>query len=244
MRVALYDHLPIDDMTAYLATGHEVRMADRFHPARDADAIITTYTRPPDTGAPIYNLGSHHRHLTHVSKSPVIDLPPWSTHEVVRWTVRHITTAGDPSRVVLVIGRGRIGRRVWRHLRACGWHAVLIGHDHPILRDDRPLTEVGTVTLHVADGRGLLDPALARLTGALVVNSSVRHAITDNRLIAAIEEGHVEQAIIDPGQRIDHPRVVFTGHTAWQGPRSTLLRPLRVLAALRHLDVNGGRDNA
>lgn len=242
MKIAFFDRTEYDDLDAYRRFG-ELVLCTRFtaKKAQDADVIFCTYSRPPDTGRVIVNMAStDRRHLSHITKSEIIQAPQWNAHAVAAWTLARIPD--DPRLRVVVVGRGQIGMRVFRFLRSRGYPVMVVPHDAP------RLPPVDVITLHVR-----LSPAtrgwfgsrfFVTQRGALLINSARRDLVPDDALRTALRNGQVASAHLDGGPDFGDPRVIVTPHDAWKSDTSRRLRPRRVLDVLRGLARRPGFANA
>lgn len=234
LQISLFDRLPYDDLEAYGRFG-KVRVHTRYNGklAADADVIFTTYSRPPDIDGLVVNLAStDDRHLGHLKRARILLLPPWNRHQVATWTITRVQEYSKGGRVA-ILGRGQIGRLVFRFLRASGHDVELYSH-HELGR----LPPCDVISLHLRqteDNRGCADPCLLRQNGTFLINSARRGLISDAAMLRAIESGRLRGAAIDGGKPFPHSAVVVTPHVAWQGSRSELLRPRRVLGVLEQL---------
>ncbi len=154
---------------------------------------------------------------------------PWSE----RVSARAVDLAG---RTVLVVGHGRVGRRVARLCGAFGMRVLV--HDaasqppsdaYRLVGDlDAALAEADLVTLHIPlapDTAGLFGPTrLARMKpGAVLVNCARGGIVDEPALAAALTGGHLAAAGVDvfadePPPRdnplLGLPNVVVTPHSA------------------------------
>lgn len=235
MRVGFYDRLPIDDIPRYRQQA-DIILCSRFRPhlkMGHLDAVITTYSRPPDTGVPVITMLASDRATSHLQRSPVYRAPAWSLHDTAAYALTALFAWAPVERPVAVIGRGRIGQRVYRYLRRQGYAARLIGHEESWLPGD-----YGALTLHTGNIGQYLDDALPYLHGAVIVNTAQPDAISRPALVKALDNGNLRMAVVDGGPRIEHRRVIWTPHKAWDGERSKVLRPLAVCRVLDLLSRN------
>lgn len=230
MQVALYDRLPYDDIEAYRAVAY-VQLATRFQPARAGlDLILTTYTRPPLVpGAVVVTLGSHTRNL-----APGPDVwrvrRPWATHDTARWALARIVANLD-GRPVAVIGGGRVGSLVAAGLRRQGCDVDVVHHDRVAAN---VTARYGVVSLHLSAAVPWLATWLRLQSGAVVVNSAWPGLLPYGPAAQLQARGCISRYVIDGGAKPPDGAdwVDWTGHVAWQGPRSLVLRPRCVLAVL------------
>jgi hypothetical protein len=229
VQVALYDRLPYDDVAAYRAVA-DVQLATRFRPARaGVDLVLTTYTRPPLVpGADVVGLASNVRMLAGYA-GPVWHLRNrWSTHDTARWTLAQIRPHLD-GRPVAVIGYGRVGRLVARALRRQGCDVDVLRHTGPVGGLGR---SYGVVSLHLSDAVPWLADWLRLQFGAVVVNSAWLGLLPYGPALHLYSRGCISRYVVDGGAAPPDPWVSWTSRVAWQGPRSLVLRPRRVLQVL------------
>lgn len=143
-----------------------------------------------------------------------------------RWT--RIAGAQLEGRTVVVVGFGRVGRRVAKLLLAFGAKVIAVDPDvdridPPIelvsLRDALPVADI--VTLHASGDETILGKAeLLRLKpGALVLNCGRGGLLDEEALCEALNSGHVAGAWIDAfrdepytGPLTRYPQVLLTPH--------------------------------
>lgn len=233
MRIALFDKTEYDDLDAYRRFG-SVTYHNRYNAAAavGADVTFATYTAPRDGPGVFVNMcPSSAEHLSHVREGRIIQAPDWYSDEVARWVLRRVPA--DPSARVAVVGRGRVGSRVYRFLRMRGY--AVTAYPHTL----RTLPPVHVASLHVR-----LTPETTRWFGprflvnqrGLVLINSARRALTDDGdLRDALRKGQVSKAYIDQGRDFGDPRVEVTPHVAWKGPHAARRRPRIILRYLKDL---------
>ena len=163
----------------------------------------------------------------------------------------------------VVLGFGRIGRRVARILDSVGFR-VIVSDPYVPLGDigdlgyataplEQALLAADVLTLHVpltSETRGLIgERELALIPpGSLIVNTCRGGLIDEQALARALASGHVGGAGLDVFEHEplsessplrDAPNVILTPHAAWYSPES--LADLTVRAAHQTVDFLGGR---
>ena len=137
---------------------------------------------------------------------------------------------------VVVLGLGQMGAAAARRLqqqgyRVAGWHlhgtAATIdgvaqhGGEAALL----PLVAASDIVVNLlpltAATRGLLDARLfaAMPAGSAIVNLARGAHLVDADLLAALDSGHLQHAVLD----VFHHEPLPSGHRFWQHPRLTLL---------------------
>jgi D-3-phosphoglycerate dehydrogenase len=149
----------------------------------------------------------------------------------------------------LIVGYGRIGRRVARLLTAFGAHILVVepaiseqdAAEVELVALHEGLSRADVVTLHASGSNELLrEPELAALKpGAIVLNSARGGLVDESALIGALESGRVRGAWLDAftqepydGPLTRYPQVLLTPHV------STYTRDCRremEVAAVRNL---------
>jgi lactate dehydrogenase-like 2-hydroxyacid dehydrogenase len=140
------------------------------------------------------------------------------------WGPDFMVGDGLEGKIVLVVGPGRIGRRVGELVEAHGARAVLAGRDaelHALLRD------ADVVTLHcplTPETRHLLDAAaLASMKPtAVLVNTARGPVVDETALVGALRAGTIAGAALDvfehepsvPEELLELENVVLTPHIA------------------------------
>ena len=233
MRIALFDRTDYDDLDAYRRFG-TVTVHTRFNTAKakDADITFATYSRPPDGPGIFVNMcPSSAEHLSHVRGGRVVQAPDWYSGEVARWVLARVPD--DLGLRVAVIGRGRVGTRVYRFLRMRGYDVRAFPHTVG------SLPPVDVVSLHVrltTETRGRFGAwFLVRQCGVVLLNSARRALVDDAELRDALRKGRVARACIDQGAPFGDPRVEVTPHIAWRGERAARRRRRIVLRYLREM---------
>lgn len=232
LKISVFDKTPYDTPELFAPFG-TVRFHTRFNgaSAAEADVLFTTFTRPPQTAARIVNMDSSDWfHLDHLPRTGIIQAGPWCEHDVAKWTLGRVPP--NPCRVA-VIGRGRIGRAVFRHLRRVGYDVT--AYPHTVSR----IPPVDVITLHTplsveTSGRFGLR-LFVNQRGAVLINSARRGLVPDAQLADALRNGQVAAAHLDGGREFPDGRVVVTPREAWKGPRSALVRPYQVVQILRRI---------
>lgn len=162
---------------------------------------------------------------------------------------------------VLLIGFGRIGRRVAELLTAFGANIHVCD---PVLTESEAhkygvacasledgLSAADIVSLHAAGTEEILGPAeLGMLrSGSILLNSARAKLINETALIEAVESGKIAQAWFDvfpeepyKGPLIHYPQLLLTPHT---GTYTRLCRLEMETAAVRNLlrDLGTGQDS-
>jgi hypothetical protein len=235
----MYDRLTTDDVDRYRALGVQVDLHTRFRPLRTRpDLVLTTHSRPADTGAPIVCLSSHARMTSHIEQSPVwMPHQMWSTHDTALWTVRQIARAYRGTRtpavgsLVAVVGLGRVGRRVHRMLRRARCPVVAVHHDS--LAAEGAMLAADVISLHLSDGPGWLDGIVPSLDGVAIVNGAWPGLLSRPALTEGLRYGAIREYIVDGGQDPDLPGVIWSPRTAYVGPHSDRQRPVVVERVIR-----------
>ncbi len=152
---------------------------------------------------------------------------------------------------VLVLGHGQMGGAVARRLAAQGYRVrawrrgdrpaattaaaasgVILLDGGDALRRALPTAQVLVNLLPLTtDTRGLIDAALlaALPQGAAVVNLARGAHVVDADLLAALDAGHIAQAVLD----VFHAEPLPAGHRYWTHPRVALLPHAAALTDLR-----------
>ncbi len=178
--------------------------------------------------------------------------------------IEHAPLARRPSAMTaVVLGFGRIGRRVARILDSVGFR-VIVSDPYVPLGDigdlgyataplEQALLAADVLTLHVPltpETRGLIgERELALIPpGSLIVNTCRGGLIDEQALARALLSGHVGGAGLDVFEHEplsqssplrDAPNVILTPHAAWYSPES--LADLTVCAAHQTVDFLAGR---
>jgi len=131
---------------------------------------------------------------------------------------------------VLMIGYGRIGRRVGELLRAFGAELLIhdpyidaasLTHGERMVSLDKGLAEADVISLHAAGEQCLLGPdAFARMRpGAILLNSARGGLVDEAALIDALKNGTIAGAWLDAfwqepykGPLLDFEQVLLTPH--------------------------------
>jgi glyoxylate/hydroxypyruvate reductase A len=123
---------------------------------------------------------------------------------------------------VLVLGKGQMGRAAAARIAQMGYRVQGWRRDGTELGPLLARTEVVVNLLPLtADTRGLLD---ARFFAALpprasIVNLARGAHVVDADLLAALDSGHLQHAVLD----VFHTEPLPAGHPFWQHPRVTVL---------------------
>jgi glyoxylate reductase len=162
---------------------------------------------------------------------------PWE------WGPDFMVGEGLGGKCVLVVGPGRIGRRVAELVEAHGARAILAGRDAE-LHD--LLGEADVVTLHcplTAETRHLLDAAAfgAMKPTAILVNTARGPVVDEPALVDALRSGAVAGAALDvfehepavPEDLLTMENVVLTPHIASATREARLAMGKLVVSALR-----------
>jgi lactate dehydrogenase-like 2-hydroxyacid dehydrogenase len=150
---------------------------------------------------------------------------------------------------VLVVGPGRIGRRVGELVEALGATAVYAGRDAEL---HERLADADVVTLHcplTAQTRHLLDAAaIAAMRPSAVLVNTARGAVVDEQaLVRALGSGAIAGAALDvfehepavPQDLLDMENVVVTPHIASATRETRLAMGRLVVSALRAVLLEG-----
>jgi glyoxylate reductase len=162
---------------------------------------------------------------------------------------------GLEGKELLVVGPGRIGRRVAELAEAHGAHAAFAGRGDDLLA---ALASADVVTLHcplTPDTRHLIDAgALAAMRPtAVLVNTARGPVVDETALIAALRAGAIAGAALDvfehepavPEELLGMDNVVVTPHIASATREARLAMGRLVVSALRAVLLEGrAPDNA
>jgi glyoxylate reductase len=174
---------------------------------------------------------------------------PWE------WGPDFMVGEGLEGKELLVIGPGRIGRRVAELAEAYGARAVFAGRGDDLL-DALPSADV--VTLHcplTPDTRHLIDAAAlaAMKPTAVLVNTARGPVVDEGALVAVLEAGTIAGAALDvfehepaiPEELLGMENVVVTPHIASATSSARLAMGRLVVSALRAVLLEGRvPDNA
>lgn len=134
------------------------------------------------------------------------------------------------AKTVVVVGYGRIGRRVTALVKAFGSRVIRVDPHVETTVDDveamgleeaLPLADV--VTLHLSGGETILDRKAFRILkrGAIVLNAARGTSVDEAALIQAIDDGIVAGGWLDAfsvepydGQLREYPQLILTPHIA------------------------------
>ena len=132
------------------------------------------------------------------------------------------------SKTVVIVGFGRIGRKVASLLKPFNVRLVAVDHDPgekidgvEILPLDRALAEADIVTIHASGEQQIIGDNEFKLIkdGAFLLNAARGGLINENSLIHAIESGKIAGAWLDTfsvepynGPLTKYPQVVLTPH--------------------------------
>ena len=144
---------------------------------------------------------------------------------------------------VLVVGPGRIGRRVAELVVAHGARATFAGRDDDVLD---LVSRVDVVTLHcplTPETRHLVDAAVldAMKPTSVLVNTARGAVVDESALVAALEQGSIAGAALDvfehepavSGELLAMENVVLTPHVASATRETRLAMGMLVVSALR-----------
>jgi glyoxylate reductase len=174
---------------------------------------------------------------------------PWE------WGPDFMVGEGLEGKELLVVGPGRIGRRVAELAEAHGAHAAFAGRGDDLLA---ALASADVVTLHcplTLDTRHLIDAgALAAMRPtAVLVNTARGPVVDETALIAALRTGAIAGAALDvfehepavPEELLGMDNVVVTPHIASATREARLAMGRLVVSALRAVLLEGrAPDNA
>lgn len=139
--------------------------------------------------------------------------------QVGQW-LQHPQRRADEVRVT-VLGQGQMGGTTTERLRANGY--VVTGWRRgeplgPVLADCDILVNLLPLTPQT---RGLIDAGLLRQLprGAAVVNLARGAHVVDDDLLAALDSGHIDHAVLD----VFHQEPLAAGHPYWRHPGVTVL---------------------
>lgn len=168
---------------------------------------------------------------------------PWE------WGPDFMVGEGLEGKVVLVVGPGRIGRRVGELVEAHGAQAVFAGRDADL---HALLGRADVVTLHcplTAETHHLLDAgALASMRPtAVLVNTARGPVVDETALVAALQSGAIAGAALDvfehepsvPDELLALENVVLTPHIASATRETRLAMGRLVVSALRAVLLEG-----
>jgi glyoxylate reductase len=169
--------------------------------------------------------------------------------DVWEWGPDFMVGEGLEGKDVLVVGPGRIGRRVAELAEAHGARATFAGRDDDLILT---LATADVVTLHcplTPDTRHLIDAhALeAMKPTALVVNTARGPVVDEAALVAALSEGAIAGAALDvfehepavPDELLAMENVVLTPHIASATRETRLAMGRLVVSALRAVLLEG-----
>ena len=152
-------------------------------------------------------------------------------------------------RDVLVVGPGRIGRRVAELVEAHGAHASFAGRDDDLVTQ---LSHADVVTLHcplTSETRHLIDArALAAMKPSAVLVNTARGPVVDERaLVAALRAGILSGAALDvyelephvSAELLELDNVVLTPHIASATRETRLAMGMLCVEALRAVLLEG-----
>ena len=159
------------------------------------------------------------------------------------WGPDFMVGEGLDGKDVLVVGPGRIGRRVAELAGAHGARATFAGRDDDL---HAALAEADVITLHcplTPETRHLVDAAaLAAMQPSAVLVNTARGPVVDERaLVAALERGALAGAALDVFEHepvvseelLTMENVVLTPHIASATRETRLAMGMLVLSALR-----------
>lgn len=166
-----------------------------------------------------------------------------------KWGPDFMVGEGLEGKRVLVVGAGRIGRRVGELVEAHGAVAAFAGRDADLLS---LLAEADVVTLHCPlspETRHLLDAdALAALRPTAVLVNTARGPVVDEAaLVDALRAGALAGAALDVFERepvvseelLEMENVVLTPHIASATRETRLAMGRLVVSALRSVLIEG-----
>jgi lactate dehydrogenase-like 2-hydroxyacid dehydrogenase len=159
------------------------------------------------------------------------------------WGPDFMVGEGLDGKTVLVVGPGRIGRRVGELVEAHGARAVYAGRDADLLA---LLAGADVVTLHcplTPETRHLLDAAAlaAMKPTAVLVNTARGPVVDETALVRALQSGGIAGAALDvfehepsvPDELLGLENVVLTPHIASATRETRQAMGLLVVSALR-----------
>jgi glyoxylate reductase len=165
------------------------------------------------------------------------------------WGPDFMVGEGLEGREVLIVGPGRIGRRVAELAEAHGARARSAGRDDDLLA---ALATADVVTIHcplTPETRHLIDgQALSAMKPTAVVVNTARGAVVDETaLVAALEGGTIAGAALDvfehepavPDELLAMENVVLTPHIASATRETRLAMGRLVVSALRAVLLEG-----
>ena len=123
---------------------------------------------------------------------------------------------------VLVLGRGEMGRAVAERLRPLDYRVTTWGRDGP---DLAPLLSGHEIVINLlpltGQTRGLLDARFfaAMRPGSALVNLGRGGHVVDDDLLAALDRGHLRDAVLD----VFHTEPLPASHRFWTHERVTML---------------------
>jgi lactate dehydrogenase-like 2-hydroxyacid dehydrogenase len=170
-------------------------------------------------------------------------------HDPWEWGPDFMVGEGLEGKVVLVVGPGRIGRRVAELVEAHGARAVFAGRDADL---HALLGEADVVTLHTPltpETRHLLDAAAlaAMKPTAVLVNTARGPVVDESALVEALRPGAIAGAALDvfehepsvPDELLALENVVLTPHIASATRETRLAMGMLVVSALRAVLLEG-----
>ena len=150
---------------------------------------------------------------------------------------------------VLVVGPGRIGRRVAELVEAHGARPTFAGRDDDVLE---LVSRVDVVTLHcplTPETRHLVNAAVldAMKPTSVLVNTARGAVVDESALVAALEQGSIAGAALDvfehepavSGELLAMENVVLTPHVASATRETRLAMGMLVVSALRAVLLEG-----
>ena len=150
---------------------------------------------------------------------------------------------------VLVVGPGRIGRRVAELVVAHGARPTFAGRDDDVLE---LVSRVDVVTLHcplTPETRHLVNAAVldAMKPTSVLVNTARGAVVDESALVAALEQGSIAGAALDvfehepavSGELLAMENVVLTPHVASATRETRLAMGMLVVSALRAVLLEG-----
>jgi lactate dehydrogenase-like 2-hydroxyacid dehydrogenase len=169
--------------------------------------------------------------------------------DVWEWGPDFMVGEGLEGKTVLVVGAGRIGRRVGELVEAHGARAVYAGRDADL---HALLAEADVVTLHcplTAETRHLVDTAAlaAMQRTAVLVNTARGPVVDESALVEALQSGVIAGAALDvfehepsvPDELLAMENVVLTPHIASATRETRLAMGRLVVSALRAVLLEG-----
>lgn len=176
------------------------------------------------------------------------------------WNERNTFNSGElDGKTLLVVGLGRIGRRVAELARAFGMAIIAYDPFVPsapgitmVQNLDDALAQADVVSLHMPaskDGPLIGYARLAKMkAGSILVNAARGELVDEQALVQALDSGHLRHAAIDvlreepprPGHPLlGHPRVTISPHNA--GLTTECAARMAVSSAQNILDFFAGK---